>query len=260
MKSTSPYPALFQHVVARIVWPILAITIFVVMLAVCVIVSDVTDLCDPFYLCDVSDYGFVDRPEHKWFVSCFVLTPMMLCIGVYLRHCQLQHEVPMRRCIGWCAPLLLVIAFLSWMALIVMAVENGKRGQLIHLPAALIGIGLLAVYDIGHAVLSSCILCSTWREGKAKYTTLRVVTAVLYIGTPITSIIMVISWIVLVDSRYEWIAVAMLVLHFLPMSVELALDLHAKERDSEANSKVPHGQNPPLKPFEAASGIHRMGP
>lgn len=231
---TGTYPSLFQHWAVRVVWPVLAAATFLILIGVCVSLDAPTSY--PFYEQDISAYGFIGTPGYGLFVACFVLTPMILVVGAYVRHHQLLQHVPYEHrsfALSYSRACLMIILG-SWASLVVMAVTDGWNDQIPHFPAALLGIGLLAIYDFLHAYLSSFVLVRQHANAEANHIRLRSIMAVLYWLTPILTIVFVILWIVQMDSLYEWLAVVMLIAHFLPVSIELGMDLGRERRLTNA--------------------------
>lgn len=232
---------MFQSAAVRCACPIAGVVSFALLLCITVELwlyanPDWGIFCYPFYSCDVRTYGYFGiggQTVTYWtFAVCFIVPAFFLGTSAYLINCNVLFKHPDNKLVSCGAWTTLVTLMLSWIALLAMALSDGFYHQHVHFPAALVGMGLLAMYEVGHAGLYIYTLGSSWSKGQTRYLYIRAGAAVVYLCTPILSVVMVIMWIhhgnhmvaYTNGSGYEWIAVCSLVAHFLPMSVELGLD------------------------------------
>jgi len=196
--------------------PPAALVVFAATLTACYFVASSHHRLDVFFETkqwpDISVLG-IESPEHEWFAAGFsVLGVVMLALFVF-RHAQLRKAAPVatswsRR---WLNHSLVVIGILAIVCLLAMAWIPADV-SILHFFSALAAFGLLALYELGHALL--CL--SFVGEGSLGWPML-----LWFLLCPFGVVSAVSLWVVQQNALWQYGAVLLLFAYFLPLSPAL---------------------------------------
>eukprot|EP01125_Pyxidicula_operculata_P015686 TRINITY_DN5351_c0_g1_i1.p1 TRINITY_DN5351_c0_g1~~TRINITY_DN5351_c0_g1_i1.p1 ORF type:complete len:240 (-),score=13.86 TRINITY_DN5351_c0_g1_i1:359-1078(-) len=164
---------------------------------------------------DISSYG-IGFPQFYAFGTGFTVTALFATATMALRHAQLDLYNPGKMS----NKILFFVGASHSVPLIIMGWTDGFFGQRVHFPAAVVGLGILALYCIGHAFYSVNIFSKGYRPEKGIKRYIAIVSTVLYFIFGFTSPICVTLWITQQESFYEWLGVGALIIYFLPITLE----------------------------------------
>uniref|UniRef100_A0A0G4H421 Uncharacterized protein n=1 Tax=Chromera velia CCMP2878 TaxID=1169474 RepID=A0A0G4H421_9ALVE len=194
---------------------------------------------------DISGYGFYGETGFVPFLLAFMTGLPAMCLSVWLRLIQLKAS---GAAFCPCDAVVMLSMAASCGFLITMAVTNNNPDQSIHFPCALAGMGTLAVFEFSHAIYAvGALIVAVKRQGFVVLNMIRAACAVLYVVLPCLVPIFVYKWLdepriwtpdTPSTSPYEWTAVIFLFMYFLPLSLELGLNIHTPVTDGDSREPV----------------------
>jgi hypothetical protein len=194
---------------------------------------------------DISFYGMYPLPGYVPFVLCFFIVPCFLVAIAHIRNVQLgsalvssisELSVDPDDVGNWQHRLMRLIS-LSGFFLAIMGLSNGFFYQLIHFPCALLGMGLLVSYQVAHSLVWLQLSPKMYINCTFMF---RFTVSCIYLIGPILAVLFVLKWIQSMfgnySSWYEWVAVCMLFLHYIPLTIELSLQFESREHFTSLNA------------------------
>lgn len=188
---------------------------------------------------DISAYG-IDTPEHYIFAIGFTLLPIALILLMYYRHVmwnayyasiQQQKEKSYSSSTSSCCSCFscfntftLMVGWLHGPFLIIMGWSNGKYDQVLHFPAAMLGLGILEIYSILCVCVMAALLlvrmCATTdNQTPSSMSPLQLgclwLDMILMLIISLAVPLCVLQWLSIWQSKFEWIAVFLLLLSTL---------------------------------------------
>lgn len=192
---------------------------------------------------DISAYG-IDTPEHYIFAIGFTLQPIALMLLMYFRYVmwnayyaciQQQKKQSYSSSASCCCSCFscfntftLMVGWLHGPFLVIMGWSNGKYDQVLHFPAAMIGLGILEIYSILCVCVMAALLlvrmCATTTDYQTTIPSSMMsplqlgclwLDIVLMSSICLTVPFCVLQWLSTWQSKFEWVAVFLLLLSTL---------------------------------------------